>query len=125
MATRYFNRRSFLQATASSGLLVLGLKEGALFDDSSAIHSFRLDHLAGFICDDYHFALKWYYEIFRTWGNDDLRSVLQLKILDDFDKSRIGFKGPYLVSDTEVNIFKIQEALNGLESDKKRSSARV
>ena len=123
MASRYFDRRLFLKATASSGLLMTGLSGGAAFDGVTAIRSFRLDHLADFVGRDHHFASKWYAEICRACGQSDLRSFLQFRIFDDFDNSRIEFVGPYLVSDTEVNIFNTQEALNGSESVKEGSTA--
>lgn len=123
MLSNSFNRRSFLKISVTSGLLVAGLRGGSLFDKSAAIHSFQLDHLVGFVGPDQHFASKWYAEICRACGHSDLRSFLQFKIFDDFDNSRIEFVGPYLVSDTEVNIFNTQEALNGPESVKKVSTA--
>ena len=100
-----------------------GSKLVSISGDVEAIHSFQLGHLAGLVHPDQDFALGWYVEICRACGHKDLRSFLQFKIFDDFDNSRIQFVGPYLVSDTEVNIFNTQEALNGSESVKEGSTA--
>lgn len=118
-----FNRRLFFKTSVTCCLVMAGSKLVSISDDVEAIHSFQLGHLAGLVYPDQHFASEWYYEICKACVYEDLRSVLQLKIFDDFDNSRIEFIGPYLVSDTEVNIFKTQEALNGSESVKEISKA--
>ncbi len=123
MFSHRFNRRSFFKTAGTCCLVIAGSKLVSISDDVEAIHSFQLGHLAGLVHPDQHFALEWYNEICRACVYEDLRSVLQFKIFNDFDDSRIEFIGPYLVSDTEVNIFKTQEAFNGSESVKEISKA--
>ena len=123
MFPQFFNRRRFLKTSVTGCLVVATSKGGAMSDDLAAIHSFQLGHLAGLVFPDQHFASKWYAELRMAFVNDDLRFVLQSKIYNDFDNSRIEFIGPYLVSDTEVNIFKTQEAFNGSKTVKEISKA--